>query len=52
MTSIIRSLIRKRKRAFRKVKLTDTPAKWENFRKLRNKVISLIRESERIVMNN
>ena len=28
MTSIIRSLIRKRKRAFRKVKLTDTPAKW------------------------
>ena len=47
MTSIIRHLIRKRKRAFRKAKLTDTPANWEKFRKLRNKVISLIRESKK-----
>ena len=47
MTSIIRNLIRKRKRTFRKAKLTDTPANWEKFRKLRNKVISLIRESKK-----
>ena len=47
MTSIIRNLIRKRKQAFRKAKLTDTPANWEKFRKLRNKVISLIRESKK-----
>ena len=47
MTSIIRHLIRKRKRAFRKAKLTDTQANWEKFRKLRNKVISLIRESKK-----
>ena len=38
MTSIIRHLIRKRKRAFRKAKLTDTPANWKN---LENCVIKL-----------
>ena len=47
MTSVIRNLIRKHKRAFRKAKLTDTSANWETFRKLRNKVISLIRESKK-----
>ena len=42
ITTAIRKLIRKRKRAYHKAKQIDTPRLWNKFKKLRNKVIESI----------
>ena len=46
ITTAIRKLIRKRKRAYQKAKQTDTPRLWNKFKKRRNKVIESIRQSK------
>ena len=46
ITTAIRKLIRKRKRAYRRAKQIDTPRLWSNFKKKRNKVIESIRQSK------
>ena len=46
LTSYIKRYIRKRKRAYRKAKQTNSRINWNKFKKLRNKVVSLIRESK------
>ncbi|MEW8512948.1 MAG: hypothetical protein AB2608_19100, partial [Candidatus Thiodiazotropha sp.] len=46
ITSYIKHHIRKRKRAYRKAKHTNSPIKWAKFRKIRNKVVTLIRDSK------
>ena len=46
LTCYIKMYIRKRKRAYRKAKQTNSRINWNKFKKLRNKVISLIRESK------
>ena len=47
ITSTIKRNIRKRKRAYRKAKRTKLPSHWNKFKQLRNKVLSLIRESKK-----
>ena len=47
MTTIIKQQIRKRKRAFRRAKQTNTVVQWAKFKRMRNNVVSLIRESKR-----
>ena len=47
ITSTIKRYIRKRKRAYRKAKHTKLPSHWNKFKQLRNKVVSLIRESKK-----
>ena len=47
ITSTIKRYIRKRKRAYRKAKRTKLPSHWNKFKQLRNKVVSLIRESKK-----
>ena len=46
ITSQIKRLIRKRKRAYRNAKRTQNPSDWYKFKQCRNKVISAIRESK------
>ena len=46
ITTAIRKLIRKRKRAYQKAKQINTPRLWNNFKKKRNKVIESIRQSK------
>ena len=46
MTTIIKQQIRKRKRAFRRAKQTKTVVQWAIFKRIRNNVVSLIRESK------
>ena len=46
ITTTIKRYIRKRKRIFRKAKQTDSPHFWSKFRKIRNKVTSLIQDSK------
>ena len=46
LTTQIKRFIRKRKRAYRKAKHTNSPAYWIKFKRIRNKVISMIRESK------
>ncbi|MCG8096816.1 MAG: hypothetical protein JAZ17_24870 [Candidatus Thiodiazotropha endolucinida] len=46
ITSEIKRTIRKRKRAYRKAKQTNSPAHWSKFKRLRNKSVSLIRNSK------
>ena len=46
LTSHIKSYIRKRKRAYRKAKRSDSPVHWAKFKRLRNKVTSMIRQSK------
>ena len=46
ITSEIKRLIRKRKRAYRKVKRTNKDSDWLKFRTLRNMVTKLIKESK------
>ena len=46
LTCYIKRYIRKRKRAYRKAKHTNSRINWNKFKKLRNKVVSLIRESK------
>ena len=52
LTTFIKRYIRKRKRAYRKAKQTDLQYHWDKFRKLRNKVVSLIKESKRTCDEN
>ena len=52
ITTFIKRYIRKRKRAYRKAKQTDLQYHWDKFRKLRNKVASLIKESKRTCDEN
>ena len=47
ITSCIKRHIRKRKRAYRKAKTTGYDSGWIKFKKLRNNVVSLIRNSKR-----
>ena len=47
MTTRIKQQIRKRKRAFRRAKQTKTVVQWAKFKRIRNNVVSLIRESKR-----
>ena len=47
MTSSIKRYIRKRKRASRRAKQTNFMNDWNTFRRLRNKTISMIRESKK-----
>lgn len=46
LTSRIKCFIRKRKRAYRKAKRTNLPEHWVKFKRLRNKVTSMLRESK------
>ena len=47
LTSFLKCHIRKRKRAFRKAKRTNSESHWKSFRKLRHKVTTLIRDSKK-----
>ena len=47
ITSTIKRYIRKRKRAYRKANCTKLPSHWNKFKQHRNKVVSLIRESQK-----
>ena len=46
LTTHIKRFIRKRKRAYRKAKHTNSPAHWIKFKRIRNKTNSMIRESK------
>ena len=46
LTANIKKLIRKRKRLFRKARPTNDPILWQRFRRLRNKITSMIRLSK------
>ncbi|MCG8078294.1 MAG: hypothetical protein JAY75_18895, partial [Candidatus Thiodiazotropha taylori] len=52
ITSTIKRYIRKRKRAYRKAKRTNLTSDWSNFKKLRNKVVSMIRKSKQTLNDN
>ena len=47
MSTSIKRYIRKRKRAYRRAKQTNSMNDWNTFRRLRNKTISMIRESKK-----
>lgn len=47
ITTAIKRQIRKRKRAYRKAKQTNLQNHWDKFKRLRNKVVSMIRESKK-----
>ena len=46
ITTAVRKLIRKRKRAYKRAKQLNTMILWNKFRKIRNKVIESIRQSK------
>ena len=46
LTANIKKLIRKRQRLFRKARRTNDPILWQRFRRLRNKITSMIRLSK------
>ena len=46
ITSTLKRFIRKRKRAYRKAKKTNLESNWKKFRKLRNRTITMIRDSK------
>ena len=46
LTTFLKRYIRKRKRAFRKAKRTNMESHWKKFKKLRNKVTTMIRDSK------
>ena len=48
ITSFLKSQIRKRKRAYRKAKRTNSLSHWSSFKRLRNKVVSMIRDSKKL----
>ena len=48
ITSFLKSQIRKRKRAYRKAKRTNLISHWSSFKRLRNKVVSMIRDSKKL----
>lgn len=51
ITSLIKRHIRKRKRAYRIAKNTGQASDWTKFKKLRNKVVSMIRNSKKTFYN-
>ena len=51
ITTAIRRQIRKRKRAYRKAKSSNTPHAWNKFKKIRNKVIECLRKSKQQYFN-
>ena len=52
ITILIKRHIRKRKRAYKRTKLTNLPIHWTKFRNLRNRVTQLIRESKQSFNNS
>ena len=52
MNSSIKKLIRKRKRAFRKAKRSQSPAHWAKFKQIRNDVVTAIRQSKKSLLAN
>ena len=52
MNSSIKKLIRKRKRAFRKAKRSQSPAHWAKFKQIRNDVVTAIRQSKKSLIDN
>ena len=52
MNSSIKKLIRKRKRAFRKAKRSQSPAHWAKFKQIRNDVVTAIRQSKKSLLDN
>ncbi|MEW8547336.1 MAG: endonuclease/exonuclease/phosphatase family protein, partial [Candidatus Thiodiazotropha sp.] len=46
ITSFIKSNIRKRKRAYRRAKRTNLTSHWSKFKRLRNNVVSMIRDAK------
>ena len=49
MNSDIKRKIRQRKRQYRKAKRSNNPHVWQKFRKLRNEVVSLIRQEKQSI---
>ena len=47
MNTNIKRYIRKRKRAYKQAKRTNIPSHWRKFRAIRNRVITMIRESKK-----
>ena len=47
LTSYLKQYIRKRKRAYRRAKRTNLASHWDKFRRLRNKAISVLRDSKK-----
>ena len=47
LTTHIKKIIRKRKRAYKKAKRTGNPSNWSAFKELRNRTVSLIREAKK-----
>ena len=52
ITSVIKRKIRARKRAYRKARIVNTPYYWDKFRRLRNDITNLIRESKNSYYEN
>ena len=46
ITSTLKKFIRKCKRAYRKAKKTNLESNWKKFRKLRNRTITMVRDSK------
>ena len=51
LTASLKRHIRKRKRAYRKAKITNLDSHWKKFKKLRNMVITMIRNSKKSYYN-
>ena len=49
MNSDIKRKIRQRKRQYRKAKRSNNPHVWKKFRKLRNEIVSLIRQEKQSI---
>ena len=47
ITSFLKRHIRKRKRAYKKAKKTNSDSHWKIFKKLRNRVVTMIRDSKK-----
>ena len=52
MNSSIKKFIRKRKRAFRKAKRSQSPAHWAKFKQIKNDVVTEIRLSKKSLLDN
>jgi hypothetical protein len=46
INSIIKSKIRKRKRLYRKAKLTDSDDHWKRFKQIRNEIVDLVKKAK------
>lgn len=50
ITSLLKRHIRKRKRAYKKAKKSNSELHWKIFKKLRNRVVTMIRESKNSIL--